>query len=234
EHDLCAVRAYEQFFIIVAFAGPLSSMYNCVVSNVTDAGLQVDCQRRGTPAGDANGGSLPPDLVAAEASTFRQRSAFQLEIRDALLDRLVFNATSESPSFAVSSLSPGTEYVVAFYLVNQNGKFKLVQLKTSTLFASEERLRSGVEHRKPCCASLGLLITAAVVLAFLLVVTALLIKYRTRLKLDNGSRKQDSRPEGGAEEGSEMGDVNPECKYVLPAESGKQLSSSKESPLTYV
>ncbi|XP_037504917.1 hemicentin-2 [Rhipicephalus sanguineus] len=219
------------YFQIVR-AGPLSSMYNCIVSNVTDAGMQVDCQRRASLAAGVN--SVPPDLVAAEASTFRQRNSFQLEIRDALLDRLVFNATSEAPSFAVSSLSAGTEYVVAFYLVNQNGKFKLVQLKTSTLLASEERLRSGVEQQKPCCAPLGLLITAGVVLAFLLVVIALLIKYRTRLKLGKGSLKPESRPTTGTEEGSEMVEVNPECKYVIPADGPKHLSSSKETPLTYV
>ncbi|KAL1440791.1 hypothetical protein MTO96_009091 [Rhipicephalus appendiculatus] len=172
------------YFQIVR-AGPLSSMYNCIVSNLTDAGMQVDCQRRASLAAGVN--SVPPDLVAAEASTFRQRNSFQLEIRDALLDRLVFNATSEAPSFAVSSLSAGTEYVVAFYLVNQNGKFKLVQLKTSTLLASEERLRSG-------------------------------------------SLKPESRPTTGTEEGSEMGEVNPECKYVIPADGAKQLSSSKETP----
>ncbi|XP_075554964.1 synaptogenesis protein syg-2-like [Dermacentor variabilis] len=221
------------YFQIVR-AGPLSSMYNCIVSNLTDASMQVDCQRRGSTAAGANGGSLPADLVAAEASTFRQLNSFQLEIRDALRDRIVFNATSEAPSFAVSSLSPGTEYVVAFYLVNQNGKFKLVTLKTSTLLASEERLRSGVEQRKPCCAPLGVLITTGVVLAFLLVVIALLVKYRTRLKLDKGSRKPESRAATGAEEGREMGEMNPESKYVLPADSGKQLSSSKERPLTYV
>ncbi|XP_077537762.1 neuronal cell adhesion molecule-like [Haemaphysalis longicornis] len=219
------------YFQIVP-AGPLSSMYNCVVSNVTDAALQVDCQRRGSLSAGANGGSAPPDLVAAEASTFRQRNSFQLEIRDALLDRLVYNVTSESLSFTVSSLPPGTEFVVVLFLVNQSGKFKLVQLKTSTLLASEERLRSGVEHRKPCCASLGLLITAAVLLAFLLLVTALLIKYRTRLKLGKGARKPPSA--AGSEEADEMGEVNPECKYVIPAESAKQLSSSKETPLTYV
>lgn len=121
--------------------GPLNTIYNCAVTNITDVGLQVDCHRRdGTTVG-GHGGS--EEDVAAEASTFRQRHGFLLEVRDLLLDRVVYNVTQELPSFTVTNLPPGTTYVLSLYLVNQHGRSKVVQLKTSTLLASEERLHSG-------------------------------------------------------------------------------------------
>ncbi|EEC19717.1 sidestep protein, putative [Ixodes scapularis] len=91
------------YFQIVP-AGPLNTMYHCAVTNITDVGLQVDCQRKdGTTVGAQEGAMLPDD-VAAEASTFRQRHGFQLEVRDLLLDRVLFNSTSEMASFTISQL----------------------------------------------------------------------------------------------------------------------------------
>ncbi|KAG0415592.1 hypothetical protein HPB47_007208 [Ixodes persulcatus] len=136
------------YFQIVP-AGPLNTMYHCAVTNITDVGLQVDCQRKdGTTVGAQEGAMLPDD-VAAEASTFRQRHGFQLEVRDLLLDRVLFNSTSEMASFTVTNLPPGTSCVLALYLVNQQGRSKVVQLRTSTLLPSEEKLRSATKKREP-------------------------------------------------------------------------------------
>ncbi|CAN7991781.1 unnamed protein product [Ixodes hexagonus] len=223
------------YFQIVP-AGPLNTMYHCAVTNITDVGLQVDCQRKDGAAVGAQEGAVLPDDVAAEASTFRQRHGFQLEVRDLLLDRVLFNSTSEMASFTVTNLPPGTSYVLALYLVNQQGRSKVVQLRTSTLLASEERLRSGGEQRRRCCSSLGLLVTGAVILLFLLITAGILVKYRTRLKFSSTTKKPEPTTSPENAELTEICEPSPDSKFVIPVvkQCAKELPASRENGLTYV
>ncbi|XP_064467330.1 hemicentin-2-like [Ornithodoros turicata] len=222
------------FFQIVQ-RGTTSSIFNCSATNITDAGLHVECHKNPLHSdGYEDGGE---EDVAAEASTFRQQRIFLLEVRDSYTERIVFNATSDSPWFAVTNLLAGTQYILTVYTISERGRSPPVTITMSTLSTSEEKLRQAGQYKRRCCSLLSLIIAAACLLLVIFVAVLLFFKYRTRLKKAKGVVKTRSgQKNSGLQEDSAADDrVEIKCTNVAVRKCGaKTDNQSFSSELTYV
>lgn len=97
---------------------------NCTIFNQTTNSLHVECLENFD-------GGLPQKFtvqVESEASPSAQKAS-----------SLIYNHTSESASFLVGELDPGTSYQLAVFASNAKGRSQLVRLRATTLNLPERR-----------------------------------------------------------------------------------------------
>ena len=126
----------EPCVFVVTKAGPPTPLANCSVTNKTTTSLTIECI-----PGD-NGGSkqhFHAHVFQVDSEEGSPENHFFSD--ESLQTQSKMNLTSEkSPTFYLSSLNPGTSYMVELYASNARGQSDRSRLSVTTLFTKNTKL----------------------------------------------------------------------------------------------